>query len=235
MAWPRSRSTGRRSSTPSTRRCSPPCAPELDAVAADDGGPLCRAHRCRALVLRRPRPRLDRRGRAPRVAALRPRDRRRPRAAAAADDRQAPRPLLHRRPRAGAGLRPARRRVDDDARRHPRPVGPGAGVGDVDPPARAGRPGGRQGADVHQPADRRGRRRRPSVSSTGSSPTTSSTPPSTRWPPRSPPTRRAPTASSRRLLRDRLTTTHDAALLHERSLPYGLPDDMAERMARPRR
>ena len=39
----------------------------------------------------------------------------------------------------------------------------------------------------------------------------------------------------KKLLRDRLVTTRDAALLHERSLPYGLPDDMAERMARPRR
>ncbi len=99
-------------------------------------------------------------------------------------------------------------------------------------PERVGR-GGRQGADVHQPADRRGHGARTSVSSTGPSPTTSSTPPSTRWPPRSPPTRRAPTASSRSCSRDRLTTTRDAALLHERSLPYGLPDDMAERMARP--
>jgi enoyl-CoA hydratase len=39
----------------------------------------------------------------------------------------------------------------------------------------------------------------------------------------------------KRLLRDRLERPRGEALGHERSLPYGLPDDMAERMARPRR
>ena len=39
----------------------------------------------------------------------------------------------------------------------------------------------------------------------------------------------------KRLVHDRLTSTHDEALLHERTSPYGLPDDMAERMARPRK
>jgi enoyl-CoA hydratase len=37
------------------------------------------------------------------------------------------------------------------------------------------------------------------------------------------------------LVRDRLDTTREAALRRERTLPYGLPDDMAERMARPKR
>jgi enoyl-CoA hydratase len=39
----------------------------------------------------------------------------------------------------------------------------------------------------------------------------------------------------KRLLRDRLERPRSEALGHERSLPYGLPDDMAERMARPRK
>ena len=39
----------------------------------------------------------------------------------------------------------------------------------------------------------------------------------------------------KRLVHDRLASTHDEALLHERTQPYGLPDDMAERMARPRK
>jgi enoyl-CoA hydratase/carnithine racemase len=39
----------------------------------------------------------------------------------------------------------------------------------------------------------------------------------------------------KRLVHDRLASTHDEALLHERTSPYGLPDDMAERMARPRK
>jgi enoyl-CoA hydratase len=38
----------------------------------------------------------------------------------------------------------------------------------------------------------------------------------------------------KRLLRDRLERPRSEALGHERSLPYGLPDDMAERLARPR-
>ncbi len=39
----------------------------------------------------------------------------------------------------------------------------------------------------------------------------------------------------KRLLRDRWDRPRGEALRHERSLPYGLPEDMAERMARPRR
>ena len=115
---------------------------------------------------------------------------------AAADDRQDPRPLLHRRARAGPGLRPADRRVDGHAERHPRQVGPRPGVGDVGAPDRAGRPVEGQGDDVHGPAHRRrdGPRHRPRRPRPSTTPT--STPPSTRWPPRSPPTRPAPTASS---------------------------------------
>lgn len=39
----------------------------------------------------------------------------------------------------------------------------------------------------------------------------------------------------KQLLRDRLERPRREAILHERSLPYGMPDDMAERMARPRK
>ena len=108
-------------------------------------------------------------------------------------------------------------------------------MGDVDPPARAGRRGGRQGADVHQPADRRGRRRSAiglvdrAVPDDELDATVDAL--AAEIAANSPGTNRI----VKQLLRDRLTTTRDAALLHERTLPYGLPDDMAERMARPRR
>ena len=36
----------------------------------------------------------------------------------------------------------------------------------------------------------------------------------------------------KQLIADRDERTRDEALLHERTLPYGLPDDMSERMSR---
>ena len=151
-----------------------------------------------------------------------------------ADDRQDPWPLLHRRARAGPGVRLPRRRGVDDVRRHPRAVGHGADLGHVDPPAGASRAGQRQGPDVHRPPHRRrtggGDRavdRCVADDELDAAVDTLAARDRRQLP-------AAPTGSSSASCASGWTAPRHDALQWERSRPHGMPDDMAERLARGR-
>ena len=217
-----SRSTGRRSSTPSTRRRSRSCAPtsttwRATRPCAASCSPAPGARSAPATTSTPSRP-----------ARGAPQPMLGPETVSALEELPQPTIAKIKGHCFTGGLELAlacdfldRRRLDE-ARRHPRAVGHGADLGHVDPPARARRPRQRQGPDVHRPPHRRHRGPRRSGSSIRPCPRTSSTPSWPPWPARS---RNNSPGTNRRvklLLRERFDRNRPEAILYERSSPHGI-------------
>ena len=203
----------------------------LDAIASDESVGCVVLPRCRSIVLCGPRPRGDRHGRTCTESTFRARDGRRARTAPPADDRASPWSLLHGRSRTRARVRPADRRRVDRARRHPRSVGARADLGDVGQAARTGGSLDGQAADVHEPPDRRR-----AAAAIG---LVDRCVPDDELDDAVDALTREILANSRgtnRIVKQLISAQSDLgrtdALAHERSVPFGVPDDMRKRMSR---